>query len=137
MKVLCLFLAVCLLIAPVLAFTGCRAQSPQDEMRAVIVLTAQAVETADQFCAQTALAQSNLALAQTCTDAYNSARPGLLAAEAGLDSGYDANAACAVKDALLALTHVSEALKAAGVDVPGIVQDAQTFAGKLHLCSQS
>lgn len=120
-------LVLCLLTA------GCpgEAKTPRENARAVVLTTAEGVRAGDLACAATAKAKGDLALAETCAAAVKEAREALLAAEAGVDA-WDAAAQgkvpCAVAKAGAAVSKILDAIKRAGGQPPGVLEDALKLA---------
>lgn len=117
-----------------IAMCGCAKppkMAPRETARAAVVTLAQAASVADKTCATLALKTGNIPLAKKCGDAYDVARPALLAAESAVDAWDDASAkrvACSLASALDALWQISEALKVAGAKAPAVIEDAIKFA---------
>ncbi|WP_394844031.1 hypothetical protein LZC95_44130 [Pendulispora brunnea] len=121
------------LIVPVLFLLGACAPArganapDRQNARAAILTVAKAVSIADEVCATTAKNRSNAQLAKTCKDAYDVARPALLAAESGVDAwenGQRHDVACSAINAANALRNMGEALSGAGVALPAVLTDA-------------
>jgi len=103
--------------------------------RAAILTVATAVAVADGVCATTARDRIDATLAKTCADAYDAARPALLAAESGVDawdSGQQHDVACAANHAITALQNMGDALTRAGVTWPSVVTDALSISRTLQ-----
>ena len=105
--------------------------SPRETARAAVILFAKTTAIADEACATLAKTKQDVSIAKTCADAYDIARPALLAAEAGVDaweSGSKNEVACAVAKASNALTKIAETVKAGGGTLPLSVIDSLKFA---------
>lgn len=101
--------------------------TPRDEARSTVLLLSSGVATAVGVCAELSLSHDDLALAQTCANAYDVARPALLGAEKaidGWDSGAAGDVACAAVRAADALGSMLAAIRAAGGAAPPAAEDA-------------
>lgn len=95
--------------------------------RGTVLVLAEAVRIADEACAQRAVATKDLALAETCAQAYSDARIGAITAAAAVDAwdaGSKAGVVCGVASASKNLGNLTAALRKAGLGVPAIVDDA-------------
>lgn len=121
-----------LLMLLALALVGCTpsaADASRSAIRGSVLVTADALKLADSTCAKVATVKKDAALAKTCADAYDIARPFLLAAESGVDAyPNDGGVMCSLGSAIEALSHVAEALTAAGSPLPPVVVDALSLA---------
>ena len=129
-----MFLALCILAA---ACSGGASDPSRDATRGMVLVVADAVKVADGICASLALAKKDPKLAKVCADAYDIARPSLLAAESGIDlyDGKGGPLLCSVGTAVEALAHVAEAISAAGASLPAVVADALSLAKGLRCAS--
>lgn len=95
--------------------------------RGTVLVLAEAVRIADEACATRATATKDLALAETCAQAYSDARIGAITAAAAVDAwdaGSKAGVVCGVASASKNLGNITAALRKAGLGVPAIVDDA-------------
>ncbi len=102
--------------------------------RGTVLVLAEAVRIADEACAQRAVATKDLALAETCAQAYSDARIGAITAAAAVDAwdaGSKAGVVCGVASASKNLGNITAALRKAGLGVPAIVDDATRLVGLL------
>ncbi|MDB4994369.1 MAG: hypothetical protein JWM74_1801 [Myxococcaceae bacterium] len=120
------------------AASGAGAQDPARETaRGAILTVAEAVRVADGVCADLALARKDAELARRCARAYDIARPGLLAAERGVDAWDTAERGqivCSLDDAAKALTDIEDAIATAGGKPPPVAADAHKLAALLGGC---
>lgn len=136
------FLFVCCILLGCVALAQCgcarlaSAESPtRATARGAVLVIARAVREADVLCARYADDTGDVDTARACADAYDVARPALLAAEAGLDAWDSADSgrtACAVVDASRALRRLVEALDAVHVAIPPAARDAVELAAGLE-----
>lgn len=102
--------------------------------RGTVLVLAEAVRIADETCAQRAVATKDLALAETCAQAYSDARIGAITAAAAVDAwdaGSKAGVVCGVASASKNLGNITAALRKAGLGVPAIVDDATRLVSLL------
>lgn len=102
--------------------------------RGTVLVLAEAVRIADEACAQRAVATKDLALAETCAQAYSDARIGAITAAAAVDAwdaGSKAGVVCGVASASKNLGNITAALRKAGLGVPAIVDDATRLVALL------
>jgi hypothetical protein len=121
-------------------------QAPRQSARAVVLAVAEAARVADKLCADIALKAAAVgkregaeALASTCADAYDVARPAIVAAAEGVDaweSGERLGVVCGLARASSALLTIVGAIKAAGASVPPVVEDGLRLAGVLGACHE-
>ncbi|WP_394823726.1 hypothetical protein [Pendulispora albinea] len=134
---------VCVMAAAILPLVhalGCGpargASSPaRDTARGAILTVAKAVSVADGVCTAAARERSDAKLAKMCADAYDAARPALLAAESGVDAwenGQRQRVACATTDAAVALRNLGDALARVGVSLPPVLSDALSLSRGLE-----
>lgn len=110
----------------------------RETARGAILTVAEAVRVADGVCADLAIATKNAELAKRCARAYDIARPGLLAAEHGVDAwdqGLRGQIVCSLVDATRALVDIEDAIVNAGGRLPPVVEDARKLAGLLGGCN--
>jgi|GEM_PF-4570473 len=106
--------------------------------RGTVLVVAEAIHIADATCASTAKATRDLALAETCAQAYDDARAGLVAAAASVDAwddGSHGGVVCGVQRGLDGLGKLLPALRKAGAKIPTIVDDA-TRLGAILIASE-
>jgi hypothetical protein len=102
--------------------------------RGTVLVLAEAVRVADEACAARATATKDLALAETCAQAYSDARIGAITAAAAVDAwdaGSKAGVVCGVASASKNLGNITAALRKAGLGVPAIVDDAARLVSLL------
>lgn len=102
--------------------------------RGTVLVLAEAVRVADEACAARATATKDLALAETCAQAYSDARIGAITAAAAVDAwdaGSKAGVVCGVASASKNLGNITAALRKAGLGVPAIVDDATRLVSLL------
>lgn len=102
--------------------------------RGTVLVLAEAVRIADEACAQFAVARKDVALAETCAQAYSDARIGAITAAAAVDAwdaGSKAGVVCGVASASKNLGNLTAALRKAGLGVPSIVDDATRLVALL------
>lgn len=121
--------------------TGAGAESPErSTARAAVLMVAKAVVVADQSCASFALQVKDAKIAKACADAYDVARPVLLAGEASLDT-WDATAqgkiGCAINSGVTALTDVSVILVQQHLAIPSVVLDALKLVNSVKFTCSS
>lgn len=118
--------------------------APRETARAVVLAVAEAVRTADTLCATVALRigadnrDRGRALATTCADAYDVARPATLAAATAVDAwdaGDHRGVICGLATAGRSLGQIADAVRAAGATIPPLVEDGLRLVGSLGVCS--
>lgn len=120
--------------------------APRETARAVVLTVAEAVRTADALCATVAIRigtesdkrETARKLAVSCADAYDVARPAVLAAATAVDAwdaGDHRGVVCGLAEAGKALGLIVDAVKAAGATVPPLVEDGLRLVGSLGVCS--
>jgi hypothetical protein len=118
------------------------AESPERATaRSIVLMVAKAVQVSDNLCATYALQTKEVAVAKACADAYDLARPSLLAAETGVDTWDDVaqnKLGCAVNNGVSALVQVSAVLAKEKLALPTIVTDALQLASSVKFtCNTS
>lgn len=120
------------LIAGCLGVAGCMpAKSPTNALRAAVVMTAEAVQQADQVCAKVGAERKDATLLTVCKEAYNVARPALISAQYLIDAGDEAGVEAELCTGQKALASAAKAVAATGTQLPPIVTEAVQFAGSL------
>jgi len=118
--------------------------APRETARAVVLTVAEAVRTADTLCATVALRigaddrARGRALAVSCADAYDVARPAVLAAATAVDAwdaGDHRGVVCGLATAGKALGQIAESIRATGAKLPPVVEDGLRLVGALGVCS--
>lgn len=118
--------------------------APRETARAVVLTTAEAIRVADTLCATVALRigttdrEAGRKLAVSCADAYDVARPAVLAAATAVDAwdaGDRKGVVCGLATAGKALGSIADAVKAAGATIPPLVEDGLRLVGALGVCS--
>lgn len=120
--------------------------APRETARAVVLTVAEAVRTADALCATVAIRigteqdkrETARKLAVACADAYDVARPAVLAAATAVDAwdaGDHRGVVCGLATAGKALGSIVDAVRAAGATVPPLVEDGLRLVGTLGVCS--
>jgi len=118
--------------------------APRETARAVVLTVAEAVRTSDALCATVAIRigaddrARGRALAVACADAYDVARPAVLAAATAVDAwdaGDHRGVVCGLATAGKALGSIVDAVRAAGATVPPLVEDGLRLVGTLGVCS--
>lgn len=118
--------------------------APRETARAVVLTTAEAIRVADTLCATVALRigttdrEAGRKLAVSCADAYDVARPAVLAAATAVDAwdaGDHKGVVCGLATAGKALGSIVDAVKAAGATIPPLVEDGVRLVGSLGVCS--
>ena len=119
--------------------------APRETARAVVLATATALDVADTACARAVevLAKAGrtkeaIATGNACGDAYDVARPALLAAARSVDAwdaGERQGVICGLAQAAPALEQLAKAIEAAGATLPPAVVDGLRLAGALGACS--
>ena len=118
--------------------------APRETARAVVLTTAEAIRVADTLCATVALRigtidrEAGRKLAVSCADAYDVARPAVLAAATAVDAwdaGDHRGVVCGLATAGKALGLIVDAVKAAGATIPPLVEDGLRLVGSLGVCS--
>lgn len=121
--------------------TGAGAESPErSTARASVLMVAKAVVVADQSCASFALQVKDAKIAKACADAYDVARPVLIAAEASLDtwdSAAQGKIGCAINAGVTALTDVSVILVQEKLAIPSVVLDALKLVNSVKFTCNS
>ena len=105
--------------------------SPRETARAAVIMFARTTVIADEACATLARTKQDAQMAKVCADAYDVARPALLAAESSVDaweSGAKNDVACSVAKASVALTKIVDAVRAGGGTLPLSIEDSLKFA---------
>lgn len=118
--------------------------APRETARAVVLTTAEAIRVADTLCATVALRigttdrEAGRKLAVSCADAYDVARPAVLAAATAVDAwdaGDRKGVVCGLAEAGKALALIVDAVRAAGATIPPLVEDGLRLVGSLGVCS--
>jgi hypothetical protein len=134
------------LFLPILMFGCASSIPPRETARAVVLTAAEAAKVADSTCAQLALAtvavdeskrQVAGTLAITCADAYDVARPAIIAAAEGVDAwdaGGRQGVVCGLAKATPALVSMAGAIRAAGGKLPLLVEDGLRIVTVLGVC---
>lgn len=94
-------------------------------------MTAEAVEVADQTCAKVGTERQDAALLTVCKDAYDVARPALVAAQYYIDVGDEKGVEKSLCTGQKALAATAQAVTATGTKLPPIVTEAVNFAGSI------
>lgn len=115
-----------------LALAACMpAKAPADALKAAVVMTAEAVEQADHVCAAVGTQRKDAALLTVCKDAYNIARPALVAAQYYVDIGDQRGLESSLCTGERALQSTATAIAATGTKLPPLVTEAINFAGSI------
>lgn len=118
--------------------------APRETARAVVLTVAESLKLADTLCATVALRigtadrEAGRKLAVSCADAYDVARPAVLAAATAVDAwdaGDHRGVVCGLATAGKGLALIVDAVKAAGATVPPLVEDGLRLVGSLGVCS--
>lgn len=118
--------------------------APRETARAVVLGVAEAVKIADASCATAALTvgvedrAKGRAIATACADAYDVARPAVLAAATAVDAwdaGDHRGVICGLATAGKALGQIAESIRAAGAKLPPVVEDGLRLVGALGVCT--
>lgn len=118
--------------------------APRETARAVVLTTAEAIRIADTLCATVALRigttdrEAGRKLAVSCADAYDVARPAVLAAATAVDAwdaGDHRGVVCGLATAGRSLGQIADAVRAAGATIPPLVEDGLRLVGSLGVCS--
>jgi hypothetical protein len=130
-----------------LLLSGCASSNvARETARSVVLTVAEAAKVADSTCARLALSTFALdeskrerakALAVTCADAYDVARPAIIAAAEGVDawdSGSRKGVVCGLAKASPALLSMAGAIRAAGGKLPLVVEDGLRMINALGGC---
>lgn len=139
------FACATFLIALIAGFLleGCASlgQAERANARGAVLVTAKAVEVADQQCAVVARANRDVELARRCEKAYETARLALLASAVAVDSWdrLDARAetSCSIRKAAGELAMVAGELERAGARLPPVVADARAALAFFPPCSEA
>jgi hypothetical protein len=135
-----------LLIPILLCSCASAQQAPRETARAVVLTIVEAAKVADSTCAQLALAivaldrsrrEQAKALAVTCADAYDVARPAIVATAEGVDgwdTGKRQGVVCGLAKAAPALLSMAGAIRSSGGKLPMIVEDGLRVIDKLGVC---
>ncbi len=116
---------------------------PRELARGAVVAVAEATKTTDALCASLALqyAMQDRAgaseLASRCADAYDVARPAIVASAEGVDAwdtGGRQGVVCGLAKAVPALQTMAGAIRAAGGKVPLLVDDSLRLVTMLGEC---
>lgn len=136
---------LCLALVVVGCSPAAAKSAPRETARAVVLATATALDVADTACAKAVevlakvgRTKDAIATGNACGDAYDVARPALLAAARSVDAwdaGERKGVICGLAQAAPALEQLAKAIEAAGATLPPAVVDGLRIVGALGACS--
>ncbi len=126
-----------LILSLSLLLAACSSSQTRAQARGAVLVEAEAVKIGDKLCAQTAIEKTDLQLAKACEQAYDVARSSLIIASNGIDAWDESKKSevvCAISRTADELAKTAKEIRARGVAIPKLIDDALALASSLGGC---